>query len=126
MAEGQKDMGTERDRFSDIRTVEAQRTYGQASSYQPAIQLDAEIFIGGHHGRNTENSLYIGFRFHASHGNNHRRNTLKKGGSMFSLKSILKKADRRKLTIAKTDLEAKRILALRRKRREQKRPLPAA
>ena len=45
---------------------------------------------------------------------------------MFSLKSILKKADRRKLTIAKTDLEAKRILALRRKRREQKRPLPAA
>jgi len=44
----------------------------------------------------------------------------------FSLKEIFRRADRRKIVIAKADIEAKRILEIRKKRREQQNFTPAS
>ncbi len=43
----------------------------------------------------------------------------------FRFSDLLSKADRRKIAIVKTDLEAKRILAIRRERRQAKRSTAA-
>ena len=43
----------------------------------------------------------------------------------FRFSDLLSKADRRTIAIVKTDLEAKRILAIRREQRQAKRPTAA-